>query len=272
MATKIADGPKARYARVKIEYNKDKPKISFSYPTKDGRTGDMLGVIINYWQYSCLGLLALFVVCFLIYSSITGIEVITISNLDLGNVSTIEKFTMCAINHSAETIVNYSNVRFDICKPEGVELLSRDIYGPIAWFAFGAFLFFSLPPFIIYYPFRKKWNKLFPAYAAWIAEKKIAYFKPTDVQMNLLKHDKYHSYFVELPVFENIICDFKCRGEFSDYLKEVEIREHNFKYYKAAKKGKMRKRVAHQSNELLWYARFYFSDKPKSGSLSVIFK
>lgn len=74
---------------------------------------------------------------------------------------------------------------------------------------------------------------------------------------------------VELPLFKNIYLDYNVKGEFSKYLKKVEIREHPF-YKGVFKKGKLKKKKG--NNYMLWYARFYFSEIPKNGELIIWWK
>ena len=126
-------------------------------------------------------------------------------------------------------------------------------------------LILFIPPFFIYFPFKKKWNSLYPKTQGLMAKKKYKTFKRDDVI------EKDNEIYCEIPLFSNVLMNFDATEDFSKYLKEFEIKEHNFKYrYKPLriKKGKKPK----IQNEWLWYARFYFSNKPKTGKLDVIFK
>ena len=76
---------------------------------------------------------------------------------------------------------------------------------------------------------------------------------------------------MEIPVFNNVILDFRAKKDFSKYLDEFEIREHKFKYY-VPKRYKKKARKKREINEWLWYARWYFSQKPETGNLEVLFK
>lgn len=142
------------------------------------------------------------------------------------------------------------------------------LYKPFAYILFLIFIYYVFG-FLTYYipPIRKTLEKLYPKYQAVTSLKKIAVFKPKDVKVN------EDGIYCELPVFNNVVCDFKCVGEFSDYLKEIDIREHKFVYFhkERIRVGKKRKRV-HKVNEWLWYARWYFNKKPEKGNMEVIFK
>lgn len=140
---------------------------------------------------------------------------------------------------------------------------------------------------LVYYPFKKYWANVFPNFqAATATKKKYRKFLSKDVQKN-------KDYYVEIPLFKNILLDYKATKDFSKYLEFFEIREHNFKCVrwdyiknkrkfdfmskdvkmnkKLIEKRKRRKRKS-ELNESLWYAKFYFSKKPKNGQLEVLFK
>lgn len=73
--------------------------------------------------------------------------------------------------------------------------------------------------------------------------------------------------FIEIPLFKNIYLDYYAEKDFSRYLTKMEIKEHPFWKMLSSKNKKKRKR-----NIGLWYARFYFKEKPKTGKLEVLFK
>jgi hypothetical protein len=127
--------------------------------------------------------------------------------------------------------------------------------------------FYSIYPLITYPIIKKNLEKLYPKYQSFMARKKLAIFKPSDVKEN------EEGIYCELPVFSNVVCDFKCEGEFSNYLKEIDIREHKFVYFAKTKIkiGKKKKRIR-KVNEFIWYARWYFDKKPIKGKMEVIFK
>lgn len=244
------DGDSPINARIKIDYSKDKPKVSFAYPRKKSQfKGSMFMTVWVVW-------------CVLFF---IGVETFNGDILDENyNKGELQKFAECAARNPVETIVDYDNVRYDLCKPD--YKIWR--YKIILILFIG---FFAIPP-LIYFPFKKKWDKLYPEYMALTTSKKIAKFKPKDVKENYDKKIGY-PYYVELPVFSNVVCDFNAEKDFSKYMKEFEIKEYKFVYHrkKRIKFGKI-KRKEHEVNEWLWYARWYFSEKPKSGNLEVIFK
>ena len=85
-----------------------------------------------------------------------------------------------------------------------------------------------------------------------------------------------------MPIFDNIILNYKATQDFSRYLELFEIREHNFKYYykrrkrkkltEKQKKRRAKRKKSRQLNEYLWYARFYFKQKPKKGYIEILYK
>ena len=74
---------------------------------------------------------------------------------------------------------------------------------------------------------------------------------------------------IEIPFFHNVKMNYNATGDFSKYLKRVEIKEHPFNKVLVNRKGKIKKK---KKNIDYWYARFYFSDKPQSGKLEVLYK
>ena len=235
------NGERTQNARIKIEYSGKKPRVSFSYPVKwkESRTrGSMFFYILSAWLIIIFPLMI-----YLTYSS---------DNLYLYESNTIKDYSMCVAENPIQTIINYSYVRYELCKQKNgwVSISHALIY----FFRIMAILF--LVPFIIYFPFRKRWNKLTPNVEAFLAKKKYKIFTKEDI-----KFDK--EYFIELPIFKNIVCDFKASKDFNKFLKTFEIREHDFQY--KTKKGK-------KQNEYIWYARWYFRQKPVKGNMEVIFK
>lgn len=137
---------------------------------------------------------------------------------------------------------------------------------------------FFVPPTVIYFPFKKQWNRIYPKWAALWERKKIKKFSPSDVE-----YSKEKGWYCEIPLFKNVILDYETKKEFSKQLRFIEIEEYKFKYYTSrtsslkkysnrTKKRKLRNRRKRELNEWLWYARFYFKDKPKEGYLWVLFK
>ena len=263
MARKIVDGEKPQNARVNIDYSGKKPKVSFSYPAgKSGFQGSMWSTIQMYY-------VLLLILAFIAASSF-DMHLQQQNVIDGYDKDSLQGFTLCAIQHPMEVRTNYSNVRYNLCEPTNEDsfyVLDKP------WFLIIMALSCWIVPAIIYFPFRKKWNKLWPAHEAFFARKKYVCFKPKDVVNNLYDSDQNYPYFVELPVFANIILAFKARKDFCKYLKHIEIREHKFSSYKKKRIfPKLRGRRFRKQNEWVWYARFYFSEKPVKGKLEVIFK
>jgi len=144
------------------------------------------------------------------------------------------------------------------------KLPPEDVFAGV--FGFIGLIYYILP-LIVYFPLKNKWNKLYPKWMGLSSKKKIKIFKPEDVL------EKDGKIYCELPIFANIILDFKCKEEFSDYLNEIDIREYQFECFRMKtiriKGKKIKKRPV---NEFIWYARFYFDKKPEKGEMEVIFK
>jgi len=187
----VHNGNCAVSARINIDYQGKKPKVSFSYPDKKNQQhGSLFVHILIVWL---------------------------IINLPLGLY--LQWF-----------VEEYSSI--------------------LLW------IYLVVGYLLIYLPFRLFWTKIYPDVQAALSFKKLIVFKPSDVK-------KEQEYFCELPVFNNVVCDFDAVKDFGKYLKQFEIREHNFKYLGFRKK---------YVNESLWYARFYFKSKPLNGELRVVFK
>lgn len=76
---------------------------------------------------------------------------------------------------------------------------------------------------------------------------------------------------IELPLFSNIYLDYEASGELSDYLKEVEIKEHDLVVYKRKRFKSKSEPKQEIPNVYLWKAVFKFSKKPTNGELKVDF-
>lgn len=98
----------------------------------------------------------------------------------------------------------------------------------------------------------RKLQRLLPRINAFRYCKYLAEFKPINVKDNR----------VEIPLFRNVMLDYKATEEMGRYLERVEIVEHEFNYI--IKKSK-------KKNQYLWKATFYFSKRPKTGELRVLF-
>lgn len=240
-------------ARIKINYQEKKPKVSFSYPIPDKDKpvrGSMLSNIFTFW----------FIIIFIIYIGYSNIYGLTEEAYGKGE---IQEFTECASKYPIQTMYNYTNVRNHLCKEELNENILRNFFNMAIFF-----LIWFLPPVLIYYPFKKKWDSLYPTWNAFLSSKKIRKFRKEDVIEN------EQGIYVEIPVFNNVVCDFNAKKDFSKYLREFEIREHKFHYYRRKKTIKInnKKKRIKKYNEFIWYARWYFDKKPQTGEISVIYK
>jgi len=245
------NGENPQNARIKINYTGKKPKVNFSYPIDKKNSGTRGNMFLE------VQMLCLFI--FFIYLCLTSPSILD----QTYEQSELQKFAECAAQNSIETLNNYSYVRNDLCEP------GDKIYLSLIRLMGLFFIFFLILPILIYFPFRKKWDSLFPDWKALTSFKKYRKFNKKD-----LLQDKEGKYYLELPVFNNVVCDFNATEDFSKYLDEFEIKEYNFysyglKKFKLKNKKKIKKR---KINELIWYAKWYFKSKPTKGYMEVIFK
>jgi len=70
-----------------------------------------------------------------------------------------------------------------------------------------------------------------------------------------------------IPLFKNVFLEFEASRDFSKYLNEIEIVEHDFKFIEVSSNGK--EKISPQDD--LWKAVFKFDEIPKSGELKVDF-
>ncbi len=256
-------GNNPKNARIKIDYSGVKPKVTFSYPSKKyGVTGSMLPFIFLFW------VLILLISCS-IYILITPIE-----TTSLNQTTNFSDYSGCfdyhlqkvdeAIDEICSTPILSSSEKF-------INEFKEDFIGKLL-----ALLLVIIPPLLIYFPFKKFWANVYPIVMAGSkSDSKIAKFNPKDVKYN--SEDGYHC---EIPVFNNVVLDYFATKDFSKYLKLFEIEEHKFRYYRPKEKNRKKKLTKRQKkerrkdmlNDYLWYAKFHFSQKPKIGSLEVIFK
>jgi hypothetical protein len=257
------NGLKPINARIKIEYSgKLKPKISFSYPQEKTQfRASMFSEFILFSE----GLIVLF----LLFNSL-------IMNLDKQDYKftqqytndSLERYTLCVANNS-EIIEDYKKIK-DKCDEDILDYVpfkqrfKENVLTRKSVFMLGLFLL----PLLIYFPFKKKWDKLYPKWQGLKARKKLKIFTKRDILI-----DKENKYYVELPIFNNIVCNFKAIKDFSKYLELFEIEEYKF-YHLRKKRIKTKKghKKYFKKNELIWYARWYFKERPIKGELRVIYK
>ena len=246
------NGNEARNARINISYSGKKPKVNFSYPVKkkDSHTqGSMAFPIFIIW--------IIINIPFMVYLQWQDSELLSAIDRPFNesseyNMSDYSEFLDYYLQ--PERIDYYHNFYKDMEKNPLKEVL-------VLFFNLKVLLFIIYilgVPAIIYFPFKKKWDSKFPDYQAFITPKKYVKFTQKDI-----KKDAGEIY-IELPILNNVICDFKATKDFSKYLKEFEIREHNFKYKRLGKKK--------IQNEDIWYSRWYFDKEPEKGFLEIVFR
>jgi hypothetical protein len=254
------NGNSTRNARIKIDYSKNKPKVTFSYPSKNGVQGSMLWII--FVVYFLITTPLYFYISYQEGEIIKNKEESQIQNsYNLSNYSEYIKF------HNENNILNKTFENINLPEKKALEFVEEKLKSPLiiimlSWF---------IVPLTVYFLFRKRWRKLYPKFQGIIASKKITKFKEKDIKFD----EKENKYYCELISFNNIILDYKAIGDFSKYLNLFEIKEHNFKsYFKKRKLNKKMKerRKGREINEFIWYARFYFNQKPKRGYIEVIYK
>lgn len=261
--SKTFNGNSTRNARIRIDYSGVKPKVQFSYPSKHGVEGSMLSYIFVFWIIINIPLL-LYIAYFTQTEDYYTVKTMPLNKVDY-NLSDYQDFLRYV--NDTQVLENTFNL---INEDDYVwKYLLKKLYPSIF-----LYLYMLVLPYLIYRPFKKKWNRLYPKFQGFIAKKKIMVFKPEDI-----KYSEENGYYCEVPVFSNIVLNYEATKDFSKYLNFVEIEEHKFKYMIHKHKSKKKLSKSHREmhirralNEWLWYARFYFKDKPKSGSLEVIFK
>jgi hypothetical protein len=262
--TKITKkGDTAMNARIKIDYSKSKPDIRFSFPNK--RT-QFSASYYSWLRLFTMFLIFIFFIGYELGSLIWGYSLFYGDNMLDRTVqpSALEEFTLCANKYLIKNQTDYHIVRTELCKPkqENIFVNMNSLYFMIA-----IFISFYLIPLIIYLPFRKFWNNKYPATEAFFSTKKYRTFTKKDIKEN------ENGIYIELPVFKNVVCNFEATKDFSKYMKEFEIEEYKFHYNskKKIKIGKKRKKF-YKVNEWIWYARWYFKQRPLKGKLEVIYK
>ena len=242
------NGNSSKNARIKIDYKDKNPKVNFSYPSKKHQKEfSMLPIIYLYW----------IIICF------TPFFLILIWNLDSEKTIDLNNHTQC--------LSYYDDYKYEHCEELSMGMKDyfysqiKELKSEFDLKVLLLILLLIVPPLLIYFPFKQRWKDYFPKFQGKQAKKKLVVFKPKDIRKDGM------GYFVEIPVFENIILNYKATKEFSKYLNLCEIREHNFKYV-VSKKLKGDEKKKEELNEWIWYARFSFSKKPTTGQLSVLFK
>ena len=243
-AKREVNGKETANARIRINYKNKKPKVKFSYPDKKNQaSGSMFPFILMGWILINLPI-------------ILSIGIMNTSTEDFKDINNYNDWI------EYKTSEEYLKETYEIYA-HPIKVILKDFWGGLLRALIGIAYIFGVPC-LIYFPFRERWNKRFPDFMAWMASKKYKKFTTKDLIYN--NKDIY----LELPIFNNVICDFKATKDFSKHLIEFEIEEYKFKSFsKSKQKDGTRKRTF---NEKLWYARWYFKEQPKKGFVEVIFK
>ncbi len=220
------NGNSGKNARIKINYSKNKPEVRFSYPDKK-KQSEQVGFTMFLYIFAVWFVFTSF---FIIYQDANEVE----EKTDFSN------YTQC--------IDYYEDYKLETCE-------DREDKSSFTWFFYELsqsgvlfqLLIQLIPPFIIYFPFKKKWDSLYPKTQGLLARKKYRTFIKEDII------EERGNIYCEIPLFENILLNFNATEDFSKYLDECEIREHNFKY--------KYKRRSKKQNSTIWYARYYFTKK-----------
>jgi len=267
-------------ARVDIDYSQEKPKIKFSYTSKNPKKDAVS-------QNKFIIILSLFIFFTFIFYLILYFYPLNNTYPEYCNVTLNESHYNYSSNYEIYNNGNYSNHSFNytfnrvlgadfICdngnyslefKPQ---LNLRDL--PSNFYQNNKMNFLSnygifvciLLAILISYPItkwlvKKKWyQEWIPKHNAGRKNKRKKYykFKSKDVLENV----------VIIPKFQNVELIYKTDGDFSKYLNKIKIREYRHYKYRKQKVGKL------EVDNFTWYAIFYFKQTPKNGYLEVIYQ
>ena len=246
------NGEVPQNARININYRGKKPKVSFKYPI-DKKNTQTMGSMAEY--FFILGTIL----------SLPGVIYYGLGDaIDNDFDKTrLREFSECVAEHPIETLTDFSKVKYEICKePKIYDNKEEALRGLLDLFLLLLPLMVTM---LVYFVRKKEWDSKYPDFKAWEASKKYRRFTKVDIQ------EKDGRMFVELPVFNNVVCDFTATRGFNKYMEEFDITEHKFKYYKK-RKCKLTKKKKMFHNEVLFYAKWYFKERPEDGYLEVIFK
>jgi hypothetical protein len=139
-------------------------------------------------------------------------------------------------------------------------LTSSNTIFALVFFSSYAFLSFLLPVIMAFLLRKNKKFLLLMPKLQWVfgGQFFVIEVKPKDI-----KNNKF-----EIPLFRNVGLDYIVTEDFSEYLKSVEIIEHNFNFLI---KSYFFNKVIKKPNQYLWRAVFTFSKKPKTGVLKCRF-
>jgi len=267
-------------SRILIKYKKDgTPKIKFGYPDKERQ-------IKNLWASSGVFFISLALTALTI---IVGYSfVYSMASLDypdciihpVGGSSNVINGTNFTITRDTTSVIM-------ACGKEGRGWIARWEINPLTFK--GGWSIYEYPTpvfpmfltalvfFVVYIGGIFGYGKLLSFFVH-----KTRFGKEKYPGWNKFIHDKHFSaefkkcpdnLKIELPLFSNIYMDYLAEEEFADYLKEVEIREHDIKYIKSKTffGFRIKKKTELVPNVYLWKAVFTFSKKPKTGKLVINF-
>ena len=104
----------------------------------------------------------------------------------------------------------------------------------------------------MYSNYGKRYAEWFPKVNFWITKLFNRYKK---IKINNLDSKSF-----EIPMFKNIILDYKLEGDFAKHINNIKVEEHPFKHISWKKE---------KTNNSLWKATFTFDETPKTGSMEV---
>lgn len=260
-------------ARISIDYEKEKPKIKFSYPRKD--------IITQNYELVFLILAFLFLACYF-YFKFFGFPFVdyynvypTFCNTTINNNGTVIKNITLACDNEIKSNILFTDHRraknkyfnyifsefnsfyIDSSNSTIEEIIS--VLSPVFLLVF--IIFFSL---LLSKPITRLLVKC-------------SWFKRKVPKINGVINGRCHkaifkkvpeNLIIEIPLFNNIKMNYMASKEFSKYLKKVEIKEHPFNSV-LVRRRKIKKK---KKNIRYWYARFYFTQQAKTGKLEVLFK
>lgn len=104
-----------------------------------------------------------------------------------------------------------------------------------------------------------RFNKIYPKINAAFSNEPTRHF---------VIHKEDAKKIIEIPIFYNIMLNYRAYGDFGKYLNKIKIREYNFKIQNKSKIS----RVVHgkeMRNQFYWKCYFIFDKKPLNGKLEM---
>lgn len=241
------------FARVNVNYKNQKPEVKFSFPgEKEPGNAVFYSFIISFF---------ILVGIQLIYYGVVSINTTYFGEGGYKNA----QFNQCTSYYNS----HYKEIIKNTCTTinNTNSLVSSFYYfkGQDTYYFLKQILFYQVPVFlvlwwIIFFYFGKALNKNEP-------RMQIKFGKKFERHYSAIFTEVPKTKYIEIPLFKNVWLDYNATGDFSKYLKEVDIREHPFTAV-----SHLGRKKADSPNTYLWRARFYFSRIPKNGQLEVEFK